>query len=66
VNDTGGKAPIWYRDLGEKNTVVAAVLTGVFKVDNLMFVQEHKNVALFWAHRLSDLGDFIGPLPSTP
>jgi hypothetical protein len=30
VHDTGGKATIWHREIERANTVVAAVLTGVF------------------------------------
>lgn len=62
VNDTGGKSPIWYQQLGAANTIVAAVLSGVFSVDNLEFVQAHKGVSLFWAHRLDDLGAVVGQI----
>ena len=59
VHDTGGKATIWYRELGRANVVASAVLNGVFSPANLESVQNDKDVALFWDHRLDDLTDFI-------
>ena len=35
-----------------------AVLSGVFKVHNLVQAQE-VGLTLFWTHRLKDMGEFI-------
>ena len=59
VHDTGGKATIWHREIGRANVVAAAVLNGVFSPANLESVQNDKEVALFWDHRLDDLKAFI-------
>lgn len=59
VHDTGGKATIWHREIGRANVVAAAVMNGVFSPNNLESVQNDKDVALFWDHRLDDLKDFI-------
>jgi hypothetical protein len=59
VHDTGGKAATWYRELGSAQVIPAAVLSGVFSPANLEDVQDNKNVALFWQHRLKDLADFV-------
>jgi hypothetical protein len=56
---TGGKAVTWYRELGSAQVIPAAVLSGVFNPANLADVQDNKNVALFWQHRLNDLADFV-------
>lgn len=63
VNDAGGKAPSWYSVLGTGNVVVCAVLNGVFKKDHLLHVQDDKDVYIFWAHRLQDMANYIGPNP---
>ncbi len=63
VADTGGKAPSWYRDLGAANVVACAVLKGVFKKDNLLHVQDDKDVYIFWSHRLEDMANYIGRNP---
>lgn len=60
VHDTGGKATIWYRELGRANVIAAAVLNGVFSPANLDSVQNDKDVFLFWDHRLDDLKAFVG------
>lgn len=57
-NDAGAKAGAWIQSLGEAQVVPAAMLSGVFKAHNLDQAQNHK-LALFWAHRMEDLGDFI-------
>lgn len=59
VHDTGGKATIWYDQLGKANVVASAVLYGVFSPANLETVQNDKSVALFWDHRLDDLRVFV-------
>ncbi|MGP2490317.1 XamI family restriction endonuclease [Mesorhizobium sp. PUT5] len=62
VHDTGGKATIWYSQLGRANLVPCAVLNGVFSVANCETVQNDKDVYLFWDHRLNDLRDFIASI----
>ncbi|WP_325434969.1 XamI family restriction endonuclease [Dyella sp.] len=57
-NDAGSKAAKWVEQLGASQVVPAAMLSGVFKVRNLMQAQD-QHLALFWAHRLEDLGTFI-------
>jgi hypothetical protein len=59
VHDTGGKATIWYRELGRANVIASAVLNGVFSPANLASVQNDKEIALFWDHRLEDLREFV-------
>lgn len=59
VHDTGGKATIWHREIGRANVIAAAVMNGVFSPANLETVQNDKEVALFWDHRLDDLKTFV-------
>ncbi|MDR3448627.1 MAG: XamI family restriction endonuclease [Alphaproteobacteria bacterium] len=59
VHDTGGKATIWYDQLGRANVLAMAVMSGVFSPANCMTVQNDKNVFLFWDFRLEDLAQFI-------
>jgi hypothetical protein len=59
VHDTGGKAASWYDKLGRAQVIPGAVLSGVYGTANLEEVQEHKDVYLFWQHRLGDLAAFI-------
>ena len=42
----------------EAAIVPAAVLGGVYGVENLLLAQE-QGLALFWAHRLDDLSAFV-------
>ncbi|HEY7033263.1 MAG TPA: XamI family restriction endonuclease [Thermomicrobiales bacterium] len=57
-NDAVVKATVWRRHFGELNVVSAAVLSGVFKLHNLQQAQHH-HLSLYWAHRLSDLTDWM-------
>lgn len=57
-NDAAVKARIWRAEFGTNQVVPAAMLSGVFDVGNLVRAQAGE-LTLFWAHRLSDLGDFI-------
>jgi hypothetical protein len=57
-NEAVVKAMIWRRHFGELNVVPAAVLSGVYKLHNIQQAQNHQ-LPLFWAHRLSDLTDWI-------
>jgi hypothetical protein len=58
VHEASGKAAHWIAQLGKGQVIPAAVLSGVFNPRNLVQAQD-KNLAIFWAHRLDDLGDFI-------
>lgn len=57
-NDAGSKAAKWVEQLGSAQVVPAAMLSGVFKVRNLMQAQD-QHLSLYWAHRLEDLGAFV-------
>lgn len=57
-NDAAIKAQKWRDEFGPRNVVPMAVLSGVFKVSNLEQAQEG-NLALVWAHRLTDLTEFV-------
>ena len=56
-NDAAAKAAQWVAEFGEQ-VVPSAVLSGVFKLHNLEAAQKAK-LAIFWAHNLDPLGDFI-------
>jgi len=56
-NDAGAKAEQWRREFG-KQVLPTAMLSGVFKVHNLLQAQK-QGLTLFWAHQLDKLGDFI-------
>jgi hypothetical protein len=58
-NDAAAKAEAWVHDFGAKQMVPAAVLSGVFKLHNLVDAQG-RGLALFWAHDLSALVSWIG------
>jgi hypothetical protein len=57
-NDAAVKAVGWRRSLGEANVVPTAVLSGVYKMKNLVDAQD-KGLTLFWAHDLAKLTDWI-------
>jgi hypothetical protein len=57
-NDAAVKAEYWLKQFGQAQVVPAAVLSGVFKVLNLEQSQQ-RGLALFWAHDLERLGEFI-------
>jgi hypothetical protein len=57
-NDAEVKAGIWHREFGIRQVVPAAVLSGVFKVHNLIQAQTG-GLTLFWAHKLEDLRAFV-------
>lgn len=58
VHEASGKAAHWLAQLGKGQVIPAAVLSGVFNSRNLLQAQD-KNLTIFWAHRLGDLGAFI-------
>lgn len=57
-NDAAAKAEAWLQDFGRSNVVPVAVLSGVYKVANLVEAQE-RGLALFWAHDLAALAAWI-------
>lgn len=60
-NDAAVKAKIWLQEFGANNVVPAAMLSGVFKVHNLVSAQAD-GLTLFWAH---DLDAFVSFIDST-
>ena len=57
-HDTVAKVTGWLSQFGTYGVVPAAVLSGVFKVQNLIDAQD-SGLALFWSHDLGQLQDFI-------
>lgn len=57
-NDAAAKAEVWLRELGERQIVPVAVLSGVYKVHNLQAAQK-QGLTLFWAHDLQTLGRWV-------
>jgi hypothetical protein len=57
-NDAAVKATIWRRDFGETQVVPAAVLSGVYKLHNLIEAQS-RGLAIFWAHELGALMEWV-------
>jgi hypothetical protein len=57
-NDAAVKAGIWHREFGTNQVVPTAVLSGVFKVHNLVQAQIG-GLTLFWVHELAEMGAFI-------
>ena len=57
-HEAAGKARSWLTAFGQSQIVPGAVLSGVFKPDNLAIAQS-SGLALFWLHRLDDLRNFI-------
>lgn len=60
-NDAAVKATSWLQEFGANNVVPAAMLSGVFKVHNLVSAQA-AGLTLFWAH---DLDTFVAFIDST-
>lgn len=57
-NDAAVKAVSWVRDFGTLNIVPTAVLSGAFKLGNLIDAQ-NRGLTLFWAHDLERLTNWI-------
>lgn len=57
-NDAAVKAKTWIDEFGTQNVMPAAMLSGVFKVRNLVSAQ-NDGLTLFWAHDLDRMVDFI-------
>lgn len=56
IRETGGKARAWRNAFGLQ-VITAAVLSGVYKLGNLLDAQE--NYAIFWEHDLRPLQEFV-------
>lgn len=57
-NDAAVKAKIWTEEYGSRQVVPAAVLSGVYKIHNLVAAQEG-GLAIFWAHDLQEFTQWI-------
>lgn len=57
-NDAAAKAESWTSDFGKRQVVPVAVLSGVYKLHNLLNAQE-RGLTLFWAHNLVALTEWI-------
>jgi hypothetical protein len=57
-NDAAVKARTWKFEFGVNQVVPVAMLSGVFKVSNLMQAQR-EGLTLFWVHRLDNMRAFI-------
>ena len=57
-NDAAAKAEGWINDLGAVQVIPVAVLSGIYKLENLKTAQQ-RGLTLYWAHRLPDLGNWI-------
>lgn len=57
-NDAAVKAETWRKDFGQAGVVPAAVLSGVYKLHNLIDAQQ-RGLSLFWAHDLPSMVGWI-------
>lgn len=57
-NDAAVKAAGWKVDFGLRQVVPSAVLSGVYKLHNLIEAQD-RGLTIFWAHNLKPLTDWI-------
>lgn len=57
-NDAAAKAQAWIRQFGTHGVVPVAVMSGVYKLGNLVDAQ-NSGLTLFWAHDLNQLMDWI-------
>lgn len=57
-NDAAVKAKTWLEEFGRVNVVPSAVVSGVFKVHNLLSAQT-AGLTIFWSHNLEAMGEFI-------
>lgn len=57
-NDAAVKAASWKVDFGRRQVVPSAVLSGVYKLHNLLDAQD-RGLTIFWAHDLKPLTDWI-------
>lgn len=57
-NDVGAKAEAWRSQFGAQ-VITAAVLSGVFSLNDLKQAQEDQRIMIFWSHDLEPLIDFV-------
>lgn len=57
-NDAAVKAVSWREDFGRRQVVPAAMLSGVYKIHNLIEAQD-RGLTIFWAHDLNALVSWI-------
>ena len=57
-NDAAAKAVAWISQFGTLGVVPVAVISGVYKLGNLIDAQ-NSGLTLFWAHDLDQLLDWI-------
>lgn len=65
LRETGGKARAWREAYGQQ-VIPAAVLSGVFKLNDLLAAQESHRIALFWETDLTPLRDFLERTRTNP
>lgn len=58
IREVGGKAKTWQTLFGTQ-VLTGAVLTGVYKLSNLIEAQDSFGTAIFWEHRLEPLREFV-------
>lgn len=58
IREVGGKAKTWQALYGTQ-VITGAVLSGVYKLSNLVEAQESFGIAIFWEHRLGPLREFV-------
>lgn len=59
VHEAAGKAVKWTSAFGRRAIVPAAVLSGCYKVENLVTAQ-NQGLAIYWTHDLKPLRQFLG------
>lgn len=57
-NDAAAKAESWRKDFGQTQVVPMAVLSGMYKLANLVEAQQ-RGLTLIWAHRLGPLATWV-------
>ena len=62
IRETGGKANRWRTSFGDLNLMTAAVLAGVFTLNNLLRAQKEYGMSIFWQHRLEALTEFVSAI----
>lgn len=58
LRETGGKARAWRNAFGQQ-VLPAVVLSGVYKLANLLEAQDEYGIAIFWQHELGPLTRFV-------
>lgn len=58
--EAAGKAEYWIKEFGVRNVVPVGVLSGVYKLHNLLSAQD-RGLTVYWAHDLEQLIDWIAP-----